>query len=328
MDNCRIWLKGHCKEYKKGACDLVHIKDFCQDGIECKDKTCLEGFQKRHVIKCSKRQRWKNGDECQFPRKWKSCSFFHPELGKAKVKEKECKKCDENEKQLKALKSTIETMKNGSSTNSINLVSSENTSEQSMIDRITDNVLKKIRAEREEPDDEEKQMLKNEIEKLKTSRDNLEKEVKSVRRGLDNWKTEGKKMSEQIENNVDKKINNKLETLGKAKKELNDDVQPITLSIKQKVKDELTPELFKVNSPGRKCVQDEVEKSKKIILHNIENFLGIEFDDEDNLKDALMKNIRQEFGTDNLKEKLGIKNLIEAAVNKVKDDVTEYACSC
>ena len=89
---CRAWLKGDCWKHRKGSCDLAHIKKFCQNGIECKDKTCLEGFQKRHVIKCSKRQRWKNGDECQFPRKWKSCSFFHPELGKVKVKEKECKK--------------------------------------------------------------------------------------------------------------------------------------------------------------------------------------------------------------------------------------------
>ena len=257
---CKIWLSGDCKKYREGTCDLAHIKKFCQSGKYCKDETCLNGFQKRHVIKCSERQRWRNGEQCKFPLKWKACSFWHPELGKVKVRKKECKKCDENGKQIKALQSTIETMKNGSNTNSINLVSSENTFEQCMVDKITDNVLKKIRAEREEPDDEEKQMLKNEIEKLKTSRDNLEKEVKSVRRGLDNWKTEGKKMSEQIENNVDKKINNKLETLGKAKKELNDDVQPITLSIKQKVKDELTPELFKVNSPGRKCVQDEVKK--------------------------------------------------------------------
>ena len=49
MDICRIWLTAHCKEYKRGTCDLIHIKDFCQNGIECKDKACLEGLQKRHV---------------------------------------------------------------------------------------------------------------------------------------------------------------------------------------------------------------------------------------------------------------------------------------
>ena len=95
----------------------------------------------------------------------------------------------------------------------------------------------------------------------------------------------------------------------KAKKELDDDVQTIILSIKQKVKDELTAELFKLDSPGRKCVQDEVEKAEKDIKHNIDVHLGIEFDEEDNLKDALMKKIKEEWSTDNIRKKLGIERI-------------------
>ena len=87
MDICRSWLKGDCFKHRKGTCDKVHIQKFCANSKECKDKTCLEGFEKRHVIKCSKRKRWKNGEECQFPNgKWKACSFYHPELGKVKVR--------------------------------------------------------------------------------------------------------------------------------------------------------------------------------------------------------------------------------------------------
>ena len=93
---CRVWLKGDCKKYREGTCDLAHIKEFCQSGKNCKDETCLNGFQRRHVIKCSERQRWRNGEQCKFPLKWKACSFWHPELGKAKVRKKECKKCDKN----------------------------------------------------------------------------------------------------------------------------------------------------------------------------------------------------------------------------------------
>ena len=122
----------------------------------------------------------------------------------------------------------------------------------------------------------------------------FEREVKSVRSSVDNWRKDVNNRSKQIEDDVDKKINNKLEALVKAKKELDDDVQTIILSIKQKVKDELTAELFKVNSPGRKCVQDEVEKAERDIKHNIDVHLGIEFDEEDNLKDALMKKIKEE----------------------------------
>ena len=174
---CRDWLKGDCWKHRKGSCDLAHIKKFCQNGTNCKDETCLNGFQKRHVLRCSQRQRWNNGDKCQFPQKWPTCSYYHPELARVKVRKKECKKCDKNEKQIKALKSTIETMKNGSNTNSINLVSSENTSEQSLVDKITDNVLKKIRAEliKEEPAGEEMQNVTKEFANLKARNEFLEK---------------------------------------------------------------------------------------------------------------------------------------------------------
>ena len=96
------------------------------------------------------------------------------------------------------MKSTVEAIKNGSNTDSINLVSSGSTSEQSMEDKITNNVLRTIRAELikdESAVPKNMEILTKEVEKLKTSRDNLEKEVKFVRRGLDNWKTEVKNIS-------------------------------------------------------------------------------------------------------------------------------------
>ena len=173
---------------------------------------------------------------------------------------------------------------------------------------MVDNVLKKIRAELikdESAVPKNMEILTKEVEKLKTSRDNLEKEVKSGRRGLDNWKSEVKNIFKQIENDVDKKINNTLEALVKAKKELNDDVQTIILSIKQKVKDEHTAELFKLDSPGRRGVQEEVTKAEEAIRHNIDDNLVIEFDEEDNLKDALMKKIKEELGLEVNKTELG-----------------------
>ena len=194
MDICRIGLTGHCKEYKRGTCDLIHIKDFCQNGIECKDKACLEGLQKRHVMKCSQRKRWENGEICKFPSGgWKSCSYYHPELAKIKVriKEKPCGKCDKIEIELESLKSTVEAMKNGSNIDSINLVSSESTSKESMEDKITNNVLRTIRAEfikdesavpkkMETPAAEKMEIVTKEFEKLKAKHEAFEKEVKSV----------------------------------------------------------------------------------------------------------------------------------------------------
>ena len=34
------------------------------------------------------RKRWENGDSCKSPGKWKSCSFYHPELVKERDKER------------------------------------------------------------------------------------------------------------------------------------------------------------------------------------------------------------------------------------------------
>ena len=329
MDICKTWLKGHCKDHKRGTCDLIHIKNFCQDGRNCKDKSCFEGDQKRHVMKCSQRKRWKNGEHCKFPSRWKSCSYYHPEL--AKIKNKDCKKCDKNQIELEKLKTTVETMRNGSSSNSINVVSSESTFEQCMESRIA-----KLEKENGE--------LAGQVEILKTSKEKLEGEVKSVRKGLDNWKIKTDNNSKEIENNVDKKISDKIDALGEASKKLNDDAQSIKVSIKQMVLDELSDELFKLDGPGRRCVQEVVKKSEESIVYNLDNYVGIEFEEEDTLKEVLMKYIEATLGklkddlTEGLsKEKLGIENLIEevehlegivnnkieAAVSKMKDDLTE-----
>ena len=283
---CRAWLKGDCWKHRKGSCDLAHIKKFCQNGTNCKDETCLNGFQKRHVLKCSERPRWNNGDKCKFPQKWPTCSYYHPELARVKVRKKECQKCDKNEKQIKALKSTIETMKNGLNTNSINLVSSENTSEQSLVDKITDNVLKKIRAEliKEEPAGEEMQNLTKEFEKLKAKHEAFEKEVKSVRQSVDNWKKDVNNRYEQIMNDVDRKINNKVGALVKAKKELNDDAQAITQSIKQ--------EVFQLDKVGRKSVIDEITKAKNNIIDHVSEELGVDDLEGPNLKEAFVNNLK------------------------------------
>ena len=154
-----------------------------------------------------------------------------------KIKEKPCGKCDEIKIELESLKSTLEAIKNGSNTDSINLVNSGSTSEQSMEDKITDNVLKKIRAEliKEEPAGEKMQNLTKEFEKLKAKHEAFEKEVKSVRQSVDNWKKDVNSRSEQIVNDVDRKINNKVGALVKAKKELDDNVQDITKSIKEEI---------------------------------------------------------------------------------------------
>ena len=59
-------------------------------------------------------------------------------------------------------------------------------------------------------------------------------------------------------NDVDRKINNKVETLVNAKKDLNDDVQTIKQSIKE--------EIFQMDNLGRKCVIDEITKSTATIM--------------------------------------------------------------
>ena len=204
MDICRSWLKGDCFKHRKGTCDKVHIQEFCANSKECKDKTCLEGFEKRHVIKCSKRKRWKNGEECQFPNgKWKACSFYHPELGKVKIRKKDCKKCDDNETELKNLKSIVESIQKDLSSNSINIVKDETAAEKM-----------------ETPTAEKIEILTKELEELKAKHKTFEKEVKSVRQSVDNWKKDVNNRSEQIVNDVDRKINNKVGALVKVKKEL------------------------------------------------------------------------------------------------------------
>ena len=69
---------------------------------------------------------------------------------------------------------------------------------------------------------------------------------------------------EQIMNDVDRKINNKVGTLVKAKKELNDDVQATTQSIKQ--------EMFQLDKLGRKSVIDEIAKAKNDIIDHVNDF--------------------------------------------------------
>ena len=123
--------------------------------------------------------------------------------------------------------------------------------------------------------------LTREVEKLKTSKDNLEKEVKSVRRGLDNWRIQTENNSKQIENNVDKKINKNLDALFKARKELNYNAESIKLSIKQMVKDELIAEFFKLDSPSRRCVMEEVKKAEESIFHNLDGYVGMVFEEDD-----------------------------------------------
>ena len=61
------------------------------------------------------------------------------------------------------------------------------------------------------------------------------------------------------------------------------------------------------------------------LSHNLDGYVGIEFDEDDTLKEVLMKNIKDELSTDNIKEKLDgiVNNKIETDVSKVKDDLTE-----
>ena len=43
------------------------------------------------------------------------------------------------------------------------------------------------------------------------------------------------------------------------------------------------------SSPGRRCVQEVVKKSEESIVYNLDNYVGIEFEEEDTLKEVLMK---------------------------------------
>merc|ERR1712217_931618 len=175
----------------------------------------------------------------------------------------------------------------------------------------------------------ENEELTKQVEILKTSKNDLEKEVKKVRRGIDNWKTESKKMWEQAENGVDKKINDKLEVMVKARKDLNGDVKTITQSIKE--------EIFEMDNLGRKKVIDEIFQATNTIIEHVKDDWGVDIIEGVTLKDTILEIMKEELSTDNIKEKLGIENLIEevehldgivtnkieAAVSKMKDDLTE-----
>ena len=179
-------------------------------------------------------------------------------------------------------------MKNGSNTDSINLVSSGSTSEQSMEDKITNNVLRTIRAEfikDESAVPEKMEILTKECEKLKAKHEAFEKEVKSVRQSVDNWKKDVNNRSEQIVNDVDRKINNKVGALVKAKKELNDDVQAITQSIKQ--------EIFQLDKLGRKSVIDEITKAKNDIMDHLGGEFGVDDIEAPNIKEAFVNNLKK-----------------------------------
>ena len=82
-------LIGNRVNFSRGECDSFQSKVFCI-GKGFMDGTCFKS-SKRHVDRCSERWRWINGDKCLFPQIQKSCSFWHPELGKRKVKIKDPK---------------------------------------------------------------------------------------------------------------------------------------------------------------------------------------------------------------------------------------------
>ena len=99
---------------------------------------------------------------------------------------------------------------------------------------------------------------------LKTKNGTFKRESKSLRHAVDNWKEGVNNMSEQIVNNVRKNIDNKVEKLVEVKDTIIKDAD----SVKQKIKNELIDELFKLNNQGRKCVQEEITKAGEIIVHN------------------------------------------------------------
>ena len=93
-----------------------------------------------------------------------------------------------------------------------------------MEDKITDNVLKKIKDEliKEEPAGEGMENLTKTLANLKARNEILEKEVKTVRQSVNNWRKDSKNISEQILNTVNKDIDSRIEKFVKAKKDLND----------------------------------------------------------------------------------------------------------
>ena len=150
---------------------------------------------------------------------------------------------------------------------------------------------------KEEPAGEEMQNLTKEFEKLKAKHEAFEKEVKSVRQSVDNWKKDVNNRYEQIMNDVDRKINNKVGALVKAKKELNDDVQAITQNIKQ--------EVFQLDKVGRKSVIDEITKAKNNIIDHVSEELGVDDLEGPNLKECFANNLKNKLGIEEINQNWG-----------------------
>ncbi len=118
-------------------------------------------------------------------------------------------------------------------------------------------------------------------------------------------------IGKKIVNDVDRKINNKVGTLVKAKKELNDDVQAITQSIKQ--------EIFQLDRLGRKSVIDEITKAKNDIMDHVSGELGVDDIEGPNIKEAFVSNIKTELGLEGIKTELGN---FGKSISTLKNDVT------
>ena len=328
--NCEKFMSGHCplKNGRKGECKFNHEVETCSWGKHCPD--ILTSCLLRHPEVC---QKFLEG-KCLHPRVYKHCSFLHPK--------NLIKQTNEDDDRFRGLREEIEktnlsiagiqeqienltkeenhivgTLQCG---NCDNLKSRVDTLEVEVRSEVSDKIAK-LKRENEE--------LTKQVEILKTSKNDIEKEVKKVRRGIDNWKTESKKMWEQAENGVDKKINDKLEAMVKARKDLNGDVKTITQSIKE--------EIFEMDNLGRKKVIDEISQATNTIIEHVKDDLGVDIIEGVTLKDTIIEIMKEELSTDNIKEKLGIENLIEevehldgivnnkieVAVSKVKDDLTE-----
>ena len=188
----------------------------------------------------------------------------------------------------------VDSIKKDISSNPINIVKDETAAEKM-----------------ETPTAEKIEILTKELEELKAKQKTFEKEVKSVRQSVDNWKKDVNNRSEQIMNDVDRKINNKVGALVKAKKELNDDVQAITQSIKQ--------EVFQLDKVGRKSVIDEITKAKNDIIDHVSEELGVDDLEGPNLKEAFVNNIKNELGLEGIKTELGN---FGKSISTLKKDVT------
>ena len=146
---------------------------------------------------------------------------------------------------------------------------------------------------KEEPAGEEMQNPTKEFANLKARNEILEKEVKTVRQSINNWRKDSKNISEQILNTVNKDIDSKIEKLVQAKKDLNDDVGTITQNIKQ--------EVFQLDKLGRKSVIDEITKAKIDIIDHVSGELGVDDIEGPNMKEAFVNNLKDELGLEGIK---------------------------